>query len=263
MLKAAALLLLLLAGPALPAATPPGFAAAALDSGPGFALVRYERTGTDPVVAYALTVDPKKRRVSVEAFPAPRPYDEIQRDLAPLAFLNGGFYMIGGGRHTALGRARGRAGSTPSAARTWPLFAVAPDGRPSVTSDLSLLDRKGYQALQSKPRVLYDGKISPRTRDAKTTKRIRQPRAGVGILKDGRLLLVVVEGRGVASAGMTLLEFARLLRDLGCRDALGMDGGGSALLVVRGRPVNTPSGGFSPFTLPGEARPLLDGIFVK
>jgi exopolysaccharide biosynthesis protein len=56
----------------------------------------------------------------------------------------------------------------------------------------------------------------------------------VGVAGDGRrLLLVTVDGRQPGySAGMTLRELAALLRSLGARDALNLDGGGSTTFVV-------------------------------
>ena len=61
----------------------------------------------------------------------------------------------------------------------------------------------------------------------------RHPRTAVGIARGGRrLLLVVVDGRQKGySDGMTLRELAGLIRELGARDALNLDGGGSTTLV--------------------------------
>jgi hypothetical protein len=61
------------------------------------------------------------------------------------------------------------------------------------------------------------------------------PRTAVGIGADGRrVLLVVIDGRrpGV-TAGMTLQQTADLMRGLGAREALNLDGGGSSALVVK------------------------------
>ncbi|MBX7120104.1 MAG: phosphodiester glycosidase family protein [Gemmatimonadaceae bacterium] len=62
----------------------------------------------------------------------------------------------------------------------------------------------------------------------------RHPRTAVGISGDGRRLwLVVVDGRQKPySDGMTLTETATLLRALGAREALNLDGGGSTALVA-------------------------------
>ena len=61
-----------------------------------------------------------------------------------------------------------------------------------------------------------------------------EPRTAVGLDGRGRLILVVAEGRRPGrSEGLTLGELAELMRDLGCVDALNLDGGGSSVLVVR------------------------------
>ena len=61
----------------------------------------------------------------------------------------------------------------------------------------------------------------------------RHPRSAVGTAPDGRVWLVVVDGRQPASRGATLGELALLMRGLGARDALNLDGGGSSALAVR------------------------------
>jgi exopolysaccharide biosynthesis protein len=84
----------------------------------------------------------------------------------------------------------------------------------------------------------------------------RQPRTLAGVTEEGRLLLVTVDGRRPGwSVGMTLPEAARLMRSLGARDALNLDGGGSTTMVVRGEVVNRPS------DRAGE-RPVSDALFV-
>jgi len=71
----------------------------------------------------------------------------------------------------------------------------------------------------------------------------RAPRTAIGIDKDGNLLLVVVDGRQPSSIGMTLLELAQFLRELGAVDAMNLDGGGSSELVINGEVMNRPSDG--------------------
>jgi len=83
----------------------------------------------------------------------------------------------------------------------------------------------------------------------------RQPRTLAGVRADGTLLLVTVDGRLPGwSVGMTLPESARLMRSLGARDALNLDGGGSSTMVVRGEVVNRPADRVE--------RRVSDGLFV-
>jgi Phosphodiester glycosidase len=67
----------------------------------------------------------------------------------------------------------------------------------------------------------------------------RYPRAALGLA--GRdLVAVVCDGRSDEDAGMTMTELAATMAALGCADAINLDGGGSASLIVDGRLVNTP-----------------------
>lgn len=67
----------------------------------------------------------------------------------------------------------------------------------------------------------------------------RHPRAALG-LDDEHLLAVVSEGRATDDVGLTLGELASLMASLGAREAINLDGGGSASLVVDGALVNRP-----------------------
>jgi hypothetical protein len=84
----------------------------------------------------------------------------------------------------------------------------------------------------------------------------RHPRTLAGVRRDGTILLVTVDGRRPGwSAGVTLPEAARVMRSLGARNALNLDGGGSTGMVVRGELVSRPSD-------PSGERAVSDGIFV-
>jgi exopolysaccharide biosynthesis protein len=64
----------------------------------------------------------------------------------------------------------------------------------------------------------------------------------MGYTRDGRLIILAIQGRapGIA-AGATLEEEARILLDLGCYEALNLDGGGSSCLLVNGKETIKPS----------------------
>ena len=71
----------------------------------------------------------------------------------------------------------------------------------------------------------------------------RAPRTALGLTKAGQILLVVVDGRQAASAGLTLLELALFMQELGAVDAMNLDGGGSSEMVINDKIVNRPSDG--------------------
>lgn len=69
------------------------------------------------------------------------------------------------------------------------------------------------------------------------------PRTAACVTESGELVLLVVDGRQRDSRGVDLVELAILLRDLGCSEAINLDGGGSSALIVDGRLLNRPGGG--------------------
>ena len=67
----------------------------------------------------------------------------------------------------------------------------------------------------------------------------RYPRTALGI-SPGELIAVACEGRADDEAGLTMGELASAMHGLGAVDAINLDGGGSASLVVGGALLNTP-----------------------
>lgn len=101
-------------------------------------------------------------------------------------------------------------------------------------------------ALGAGPRLVKDGQVyvTSQSEGFKPDVAVgRAPRSALGVTGDGRLILVTVGGRRSGlSIGVTLEELAQIMIELGARDALNLDGGGSSTLVVRGYVVNLPSG---------------------
>jgi len=96
------------------------------------------------------------------------------------------------------------------------------------------------------PRLVKSGRLRVRTAREGFTAAFaaRNPRTLAGVTRGGTLLLVAVDGRQPRySVGVGLVEAARLMRALGAREALNLDGGGSTAMVVSGRLVNRPSDG--------------------
>ena len=69
----------------------------------------------------------------------------------------------------------------------------------------------------------------------------RNPRTAIGYTKDNTLIMLTADGREGASIGLTLMELANLMKDLGCVNAMNLDGGGSTVMYVNGQVVNKPA----------------------
>lgn len=82
----------------------------------------------------------------------------------------------------------------------------------------------------------------------------RHPRTAVGRTRSGDLWFVVIDGRQPMSAGANLSETAQIMLDLGCVDAINLDGGGSSTLAILGVTLNRPSD--------GQERKVANGILL-
>lgn len=75
---------------------------------------------------------------------------------------------------------------------------------------------------------------------------VRPPRTAIGHTADGKIVIMVVDGRNAGgSQGVSLDELARLMKGVGCTDVLNLDGGGSTVLCATpsAQIVNVPSDG--------------------
>jgi len=93
----------------------------------------------------------------------------------------------------------------------------------------------------------------------------KHPRSAAGISEDGRyLILIVIDGRRLGSAGATEMETAQILLSLGSWNAINFDGGGSSALAMRSadgrvRVVNTPIHN----GIPGQERAVAGCLGVR
>ncbi len=71
----------------------------------------------------------------------------------------------------------------------------------------------------------------------------RDPRSAVGYTKDNQVILLVADGRQNGSQGVSLSELAQIMIDLGCVEAMNLDGGGSSQMTLGSTLVNSPEGG--------------------
>ena len=71
----------------------------------------------------------------------------------------------------------------------------------------------------------------------------KHPRTAMGYTKDGKLIILVIQGRSESGGGASLPQEAQILKDLGCREALNLDGGGSSCMLVNGKETIKPSDG--------------------
>lgn len=92
------------------------------------------------------------------------------------------------------------------------------------------------------PMLLRQGQYVPQ-RDDRTFVTKRHNRTALGLRPDGTTVLLVADGRFKDKAeGLTLPELERVMRWLGCTEAINLDGGGSSTMYIKDKGVvNYPS----------------------
>ncbi len=102
---------------------------------------------------------------------------------------------------------------------------------------------KDSNIMTAGPMLLRKGRLVPQ-RDDRTFVTQRHNRTALGIRRDGTTVLLVADGRFEhKSEGLSLPELELVMRWLGCRDAINLDGGGSSTMYIRDAKgiVNYPS----------------------
>jgi exopolysaccharide biosynthesis protein len=94
------------------------------------------------------------------------------------------------------------------------------------------------------PQLIKHGTIDITWEQEKASKSFyetRHPRTAVAKLKDGKFLMITVDGRSESSGGIGLYDLAAYLLELDAADAMNLDGGGSTTMFLDGKVVNHPS----------------------
>ena len=135
----------------------------------------------------------------------------------------------------------------PYAFEDSPVQAQGVDSMPTLPAlhDPNWRRWKMQTAVGGGPVLVYDGRIRVTNEEEGLFvhgEKDMHPRSAIGYTRDGRIIVLAVQGRtpGVA-AGVTLAQEARILLDLGCYEALNLDGGGSSCMLVNGKETIQPS----------------------
>jgi len=129
-----------------------------------------------------------------------------------------------------------------------PVIAKGKTSDPSF-ADLHTIDQwnwwKMRTAIGGGPVLVKDGLIRVTNKEEQmfvNGEQDKHPRTAMGYTADHKLIILVIQGRfpGVAE-GATLEEEAAIFADLGCVEALNLDGGGSSCVLVNGKQTIQPS----------------------
>ncbi len=212
---------------------------------------RLRRTKTGPnEVVHALVVDLSTPGVHFEATTSAqrkRTTSSFAKLVGAQMAVNGDFFSYATYGTSGLAAGGGAAWSDTKDSNSSATLAFDGKQRIELTkaSTVVAFDKTWMRGVVSgHPWILDQGNVVPFT-SSSTLCTTRNPRTAVGMSKDGTTLVVmVVDGRSSASAGMTCGELASELESLGAWNATNLDGGGSSTMYVQGAGVvNVPSDG--------------------
>lgn len=124
-------------------------------------------------------------------------------------------------------------------------LALFPDGRLTVHrynefTAQDYIDQGATDVLAFGPILIKDGEING---DVYTNFKYEEPRNALGVIEPGHYVGMLVEGRMNHSDGCGLRFMAEKLKELGCTDAMNLDGGGTAAMVFMGESVQMGNDG--------------------
>jgi phosphodiester glycosidase len=228
------------------------------DPRPAVERIRVALADGSRTTVYVARHDPERTRVRLAAFSRPQPLAAWSAARGIDEALVGGFFTVPEG--TPLGELRTggiRRRSVPFAAPWDGLRACLQivGGVPVIRRRMDLEPELRGDLLQAGPLLVRDGRRAF-YEDADTEGFSagadqfdsditfgRHPRSALAV-GPGGILAVACDGRSKDDAGLSLVELADILIQLGAEAAINLDGGGSTSLVSGGRLCNRPRGQF-------------------
>lgn len=171
---------------------------------------------------------------------------ESGKETGAIAAINGSFFNTKSGGSTVFFKKDGRIIDTGRRElkryRENAGFLISKKGR------ISIIGRPngGWQAIKqptvltSGPLLIENGRVVDQVAEPFNTS--RHPRTAIGLTDDNHLVAVVVDGRNKNAQGVSISELSMIMKALGCKEAMNLDGGGSSTAWIKDKGVvNFPS----------------------
>ena len=193
----------------------------------------------DQVVTYAIEVDLKQSTLiagykdydtngnwGMQTVREQAAAAEQHRNVNIVAAVNADFYNMGTGQPSGALVMDGKVVNN-AAGRNY--FAILEDGSAVIRN--GSLQGDEVEAVGGDVWFVQDGQVVANSDSYYTQK---NPRTAIGIKADGTVVIAVADGRQAPySSGYTLYELASKMVELGCEEALNLDGGGSTTYLAK------------------------------
>lgn len=169
-----------------------------------------------------------------------------------LAAINGGFFnMDSGGGVTYFEKNDSVINRTRNAELKWGIADSIINGAIVVTNEFRMIleparSEQFYESSKHESVVMVTGPLLLLNGEAMELPNMkfsnnRHPRTCL-CLNQQSVVLVTIDGRSKQAEGMNLMEVQKFLSDVGCKDAINLDGGGSTTMWIQDKGiVNFPS----------------------
>jgi hypothetical protein len=222
-----------------------------MGDGIAYELLRFRTRDGDETTVYLVRHPIATTRVSVKWFPEPARLDHWCAATGHPEAMVAGFFLRDPYRPLGEVRIGGTAIEHEAVAEPWASSraCVHVDGTVRLAARRDLGAEPPGDLVQAGPLLVHEGRLVDSEAEGFSAGAAqfdsditvgRYPRCALGV-SDSELLAVCCDGRrsGVDS-GLELAELARLMFSFGAREAVNLDGGGSATLVHRGHLLNRP-----------------------
>ena len=168
---------------------------------------------------------------------------QTRRNTNVVGAINAGGYDMSNGRPSGAFIMSGTQINAPTGTTFW----IDASGNARITSaqecNAAFAEGNVQEAVASFGDIFEDGHARPGLDNS-----TRASRTAIGIKADGSVVMFMVDGRQAPySVGMTMAEVAAAMEDLGCVQAVNLDGGGSSTFATQreGEPENSTSAGLT------------------
>lgn len=139
-------------------------------------------------------------------------------------------------------------------------LGLSPQSIPDENFPAGGSDWQITNAIGGSPVLLKEGmiRITDKEELIEINNTISRPRSAIGHTKDNLVILLAVEGDNAANGypGINLLDLAEFLKNLGCTNAINLDGGGSSSFIINNRATIRPGDN-------GVERPVPSVVLIK
>jgi hypothetical protein len=224
-----------------------------MDDGRVYELVRFRTRDGDDTTVYLVRHPLARTRLQVRCFEPPERLDHWCVASGHAEAMVAGFFVRDPYRPLGEVRIGGTPVSHEPVAGPWHATraCIHVDGQVRLAPRKELAAEPAGDLVQAGPLLVRDGRVVVGDGDPEgfsagsgqfdsDITAERHPRCALGV-GDSELLAVCCDGRRTGvDAGLDLGELARLMISFGAREAINLDGGGSATLVHRGHLLNRP-----------------------